>query len=407
MTPTKASSISGASVRASNPRVSSSLFSKNTESKKSKLRLSHSTSKILRYSEKSKRLGNTNLSTRSFSALDHSSCTSPARFSNHSSSVSLSSSLSSNQKSKVSTTKLCCTSQHNNAKVAPDLQNNPDSNLSHSLESREMRSPVEFSSHALARFHRADSESLETVQASGLRMPSPKIGYFDESTSPSSTGTTKRKATQKILSETVKTKLYSLGTELSNISLGHTASYKKPKNPCSERSRTIASSKTAPKFPTNHLTYKNICSKLRKTNAGKCHTHKVGKNCRLEKDRDTKGLFKNEKSKESKGSNYDTCVRLKGSNSIKNVTEDGSRIGDLSIYFEAIDLNRDKVMPLKKYDHNKVETRDEKDRVCDQQLYWPKISLKPCTISPSTIDFKARTRTPLTETTSLQQKQSI
>ncbi|KAL2526358.1 Uncharacterized protein Adt_11412 [Abeliophyllum distichum] len=350
MTPKKASSISGASVRASNPRVSSSLFSKNTESKKGKLHVSHSTSKILRYSEKSKGLGNTNLSTRSFSALDHSSCTSPARFSNHSSSVSLSSSLSINQKSKVSTTKLSRTSQRNDAKVAPDLESNPDSNLSHSPGSREMKSPIEFSSHALARFHRAGSESLETVKASGLRMPSPKIGYFDEIALNVTTtlklecrahllvqqGRIKEKQLKRFYQKLRKQSSILWALNCQAFSLGHTASYKKPKNPCSKRSRTFASSKTAPKFPTKHVTDKEICSKFRKTSAGKCHTHKIGQNCRLEKERHTMGLFKNEKCKESKGSNYDTCVHLKGSNSIKNVTEDGSRIGDLSIYLKPL-----------------------------------------------------------------------
>ncbi|CAI9759245.1 unnamed protein product [Fraxinus pennsylvanica] len=402
----KASPISSASVSVSTPRIPSSLLSKNTESKKGELSISHSTSMILEYSEKkSKGLGKTSLSTRSLSALDRSSCTPPARWSSNSSSVSLSSSLRTNQKSKVSTTKFSHASQSNDAKVAPDLQINSGSYLSHSPQSQETRSSAEFSFRALEEFHCVGSESPKTVKASGLRMPSPKIGYFDESTSPSSTRITERKATQKILSETVKTKLYSLGTELSRISLGHTDSYKKPKNPYLERSRTPTSLKTAPKVRNNHVTGKGICSESRKTGDGKCLRNKVGQTCMLEKEKSIKGLMRNKRIKVSKGPNDDTCLRFKESDLIKNVTENGSQFGDLSIYFEAIDLNRDKVMPLKnkskclplKYDNKIVQTRDEKDRVCDQQLDSPKTSLT----SPSTVDFKARTRTPLAEKTSL------
>lgn len=176
----KGSPISYASVSVSTPRAPSSLLSKNTESKMNKLSISRSTSKILEYSEKqSKRIGNTSFSTRSLSALDRYSCTPPARWSNSSSSVSLSSSLRTNQKSKVSTTKYC-TFQRNDAKVAPDLQKISGSNLSHSLQSPEMKSPVKFSFRALEEFHHVGLESPKTGNASGLRMPSPKIGYFDE-----------------------------------------------------------------------------------------------------------------------------------------------------------------------------------------------------------------------------------
>lgn len=177
----KGSPISYASVSVSTPRGPSSLLSKkNTESKMNKLSISRSTSKILEYSEKQrKRIGNTSFSTRSLSALDRSSCTPPARWSNSSSSVSLSSSLRTNQKSKVSTTKYC-TLQRNDAKVAPDLQKISGSNLSHSLQSPEMKSPVKFSFRALEEFHHVGLESPKTGNASGLRMPSPKIGYFDE-----------------------------------------------------------------------------------------------------------------------------------------------------------------------------------------------------------------------------------
>ncbi|KAA8539357.1 hypothetical protein F0562_026049 [Nyssa sinensis] len=158
---------------ASYSKSSSNSLRRKTESRNTKAAASVSTSNTpLRYSTRSKiGLGNPILSIHLLSMSNHSSCTSPASSIDGWSSESSTSTSTVNQRSISSEASLDTTSfkgAHFGSDQASDLQSHPCDQSSFCQESPSRGTdPVA-------------AEPTRNFKPSGLRMPSPKIGFFDE-----------------------------------------------------------------------------------------------------------------------------------------------------------------------------------------------------------------------------------
>ncbi|KAI3459035.1 hypothetical protein Pfo_015698 [Paulownia fortunei] len=405
-------SIGGSSAQAS------SILKRKIESRKS-LSASLSTSKIWRHAERSKRMGNISLSTRSLSLSNHPSCPSPASSTGHWSSESLSSSVGSKQRS-------------NGSKIGVDIKKTFGVPFLHNdaKEASDMQSPLSFPRQSGT--CSVGSLSSKNFRPSGLRPPSPQIRFFDENTPPRYHGITRsRKMSQKVLSEGTSfganTQFGYSNSELlpdSSISSRHASACKKLKSPFSEAAKNIKRPKTDHTIM-SLVTYKGICLETGTVgDLGKLPRNTLGLNSSFEEEK-RRDVLKNKRCRESHGPKDTTGIHTEVVNSIKKPTdqENGKKnpscsedkLGNLSRYFEAIDLNQEKVTELKKKqtDWNSKHNKNDREnhgmpaysllKQENQLLDSPMASSKPCQLSPPSVTAAASiwsTRTPLADKTS-------
>lgn len=236
--------------------------------------------------------------------------------------------------------------------------------------------------------------------------------------------TRSRKMPQKVISEGTafgaRTQFGNLTTELlpdSSISSRHVSTCKKLKSPCSEVAKNIKRPKTElANMPL--VMDKEMCLETwRVGDHGKNPRNKLGLNSSLEEEK-RRDVFKNKRYRESHGPKDANGIHTEATdheNGKKNLSFSVDQLDNLSRYFEAIDLNKEKMTQLEKKQrdwhskHNKIDV--EKHGVPtysllkqeNQLLDSPMASSKPCQLSPPSVNAAASipsTRTPLADKTS-------
>ncbi|CAL5334711.1 unnamed protein product [Camellia sinensis] len=367
---------------------SSSNSRRKADSRKSSLAASGSTSKTpLRCSLGDKIvLENPGLSTPALSMSNHSSCESPASsidgWSSESSSTANQSSNCLEVSFHTSTSRGACLG--NDATQALNFQSFPHDECFDDQESHQTRFPnlclevVRGTANDLAK-------STRNFKPSGLRMPSPRIGFFDEdkamlstvgraqSALPNISGVTNRKRpdglqTTGILLKNGDTKLGSVQNGVINPSLNAIRRYaaqnqeldkNSPKmSSTSATSRNLPGKTSKGQTDTSPQLCRETCSRSSKVIDGGHNSKKLGLRSSLKAERKrTEGILKNEMGGESKRPMTKEHERASRrplendphslhDNKKENIPSFGDHVNGLNRCLEVIDLNRGVVIEL-------------------------------------------------------------
>ncbi|KAI7995397.1 hypothetical protein LOK49_LG11G02031 [Camellia lanceoleosa] len=442
---------------------SSSNSRRKADSRKSSLAASGSTSKTPRRCSLGDKivLENPGLSTPSLSMSNHSSYESPASsidgWSSESSSTANQSSNCLEASFYTSTSRGACLG--NDATQALNFQSFPHDKCLDDQESHQTRFPnlclevVRGTANDLAK-------STRNFKPSGLRMPSPRIGFFDEdlamlstvgrdflfhfgaqSALPNISGVTNRKRpdklqTTRILLENGDTELGSVQNGVINPSLNATRRYaaqnqELDKN-SSKMSSTSATSRNLPgktskgQTDTSPQLCRENCSRSSKVIDGGHNSKKLGLHSSLKAERKiTEGILKNEMGGESKRPMTKEHERASmhplendpyslHDNEKENMPSFGDHVNGLNRCLEVIDLNRGVVIELegkKGCSHSHLgDNFTENDRApiysssFSKEYLFPHQQVSPNMLSKTgplslsmTVEFMPSTRTPLAD----------
>ncbi|CAL5389440.1 unnamed protein product [Camellia sinensis] len=435
---------------------SSSNSRRKADSRKSSLAASGSTSKTpLRCSLGDKIvLENPGLSTPSLSMSNHSSYESPASsidgWSSESSSIANQSSNCLEVSFHTNTSRGACLG--NDATQALNFQSFPHDECFDDQESHQTRFPnlclevVRGTANDLAK-------STRNFKPSGLRMPSPRIGFFDEdkamlstvgraqSALPNISGVTNRKRpdelqTTRILLANGDTKLGSVQNGVINPSLNAIRRYaaqnqeldkNSPKmSSTSATSRNLPGKTSKGQTDTSPQLCRENCSRSSKVIDGGHNSKKLGLRSSLKAERKrTEGILKNEMGGESKRPMTKEHERASRrplendphslhDNEKENIPSFGDHVNGLNRCLEVIDLNRGVVIELegkRGCSHSHLgDNFAENDRApiyissFSKEYLFPRQQVSPNMLSKTgplslstTVEFMPSTRTPLAD----------